>query len=103
MGSVYRVPFWYAEDMTEAVTALKQQGIRTYAAHLEGEAAYEKEDYRRACAFFVGNEGNGLREEIAELADVYVKIPMSGNVESLNASIAAAVLMFEGSRQRRGN
>ncbi len=102
MGSVYRVPFWYAKDMTEAVTALKQQGIRTYAAHLEGETDYEQEDYRGACAFLIGNEGNGLRKEIAELADVYIKIPMSGNVESLNASIAAAVLMFEGSRQRRG-
>lgn len=102
MGSVYRVPFWDTEDVPAAVRAMKEQGIRTYAAHLEGKSAYEEEDYRGPCAFFVGNEGNGLRKEIAELADAYVKIPMCGKVESLNASVAAAVLMFEGSRQRRG-
>lgn len=49
----------------------------------------------------IGNEGNGLRDEIAKLADTYIIIPMAGQVESLNAAIAATVLMFETSRQRR--
>ena len=51
----------------------------------------------------IGNEGNGLSDEIADLADTYVKIPMEGQVESLNAAIAASVLMFEAARQRRKN
>ena len=52
-------------------------------------------------AVLFGNEGNGLRDEVAELADEYILIPMMGEVESLNAAIAATVLMFEAGRQRR--
>ena len=102
MGSVYRMPFCYVEDLKEGICCLKKRGIHTYAAHLEGSQNYEKEDYRKPCAFLIGNEGNGLRKEIADLADIYIKIPMKGQVESLNAAIAASVLMFEAARQRRG-
>ena len=49
----------------------------------------------------IGNEGNGLSDEIADLADNYIKIPMAGKVESLNAAISATLLMYECSRQRR--
>lgn len=102
MGSVYRMPFCYAENLEEAIEKIKQAGIHTYAAHLLGKNDYDQEDYRTSCAFFIGNEGNGLREEIAQAAQTYVKIPMSGQVESLNAAIAASVLMFEVRRQRKG-
>lgn len=102
MGSVYRMPFIYAEDLNEIFPLLRERGIRTYAAHLQGKNSYDKEDYSGGTAFLIGNEGNGLREEIAEQADVWVRIPMAGQVESLNAAIAASVLMFEAARQRRG-
>ena len=49
----------------------------------------------------IGNEGNGLSDEVAECADTYIKIPMGGEVESLNAAVSAALLMYECSRQRR--
>ena len=49
-----------------------------------------------------GAEGNGLREETAALADTYIKIPMEGRVESLNAAMASGILMYEAARQRRG-
>lgn len=101
MGSVFRMPFWYAEDLTGAIQDMKVQGVTTYAAHLGGDCDYDEPDYRKPSAFFIGNEGNGLRDEVAELADYYLKIPMAGKVESLNAAIAAAVLMFEAGRQRR--
>ena len=101
MGSICRMPFYYAEDFDAAIREIKAKGIHTYAAHLDGARAYDGEDYRRPCAFFIGNEGNGLRDEVAGQADTCVKIAMEGQVESLNAAIAAAVLMFEGSRQRR--
>lgn len=57
-------------------------------------------DYRSGSAFLVGNEGNGLREETAQAADTYIRIPMEGRVESLNAAVAGAILMYEASRQR---
>ena len=101
MGSVFRVPFRYVEDLTETIREMMRQGIRTYAAHLDGTLAYDEPDYREPAAFFIGNEGNGLRDEVAELADTYIRIPMAGQVESLNAAIAATVLMFEAGRQRR--
>ena len=61
---------------------------------------YDDINYHRA-AFLIGNEGNGLREETAALADRYIKIPMSGQVESLNAAVSTAILMYEFRRQRR--
>lgn len=101
MGSVYRMPFHYTEDITGAVSWMKENGIRTYAAHLDGSRVYDEEDYTKPCAFFIGNEGNGLRAEVARQADTYIHIPMAGQVESLNAAAAATVLMFEAGRQRR--
>ena len=57
----------------------------------------------KGTAFLIGNEGNGLSDEIAGLADTYVRIPMEGSVESLNAAVSAALLMYETNRQRRRN
>ena len=101
MGSIYRMPFVYVEDLGKGIQDLKDKGITTYAAHLEGTNSYDEEDLTNPCAFLIGNEGNGLRREIADMADCYVKIPMLGQVESLNAAIASSVLMFEAARQRR--
>lgn len=101
MGSVYRVPFVYVEELSDAIVRIKSKNIRLYAAHLRGTGNYEDENYRSATGFLIGNEANGLTEETAAMADCYVKIPMLGQVESLNAAVAASVLMFEAARQRR--
>ncbi len=101
MGSVFRVPFAYSDDLAGSIRKLKEKKIKCYAAHLEGACAYDKADYRGSSAVLIGNEGNGLRKEIAGCADQFVKIPMCGQVESLNAAVAASVLMFEAARQRR--
>ncbi len=101
MGAAYRMPFLYMEDILEGIRLLKEEQIHVYAAHLEGKYSYDIEDYRKGTAFLIGNEGNGLRQEIADMADTWVRIPMQGQAESLNAAVAAAVLMFEVSRQRR--
>ncbi len=101
MGSIYRMPFYVAEDLKQTVLDLKQQGIFMYAAHLKGTLCYDEPNYRKPTAFMIGNEGNGLSEELADCADTYIKIPMEGRVESLNAAISAALLMYETKRQRR--
>lgn len=101
MGAIFRMPFVYTDDLPGAVNSLKKHDIRVFAAHLEGERAYDEEDYRQGSAFLIGNEGSGLRPEVAACADVLVRIPMEGMAESLNAAVAAAVLMFEVSRQRK--
>ncbi|MBE5973918.1 MAG: RNA methyltransferase [Paenibacillaceae bacterium] len=101
MGSVFRVPFVYTDNLTDSILQLKKKGIKLYAAHLNGRNNYEKEDYTVDTGFLIGNEANGLTEDTARLADAYIKIPMMGSVESLNAAVAASVLMFETARQRR--
>lgn len=101
MGSIYRVPFIYVEDFKETLVLLKERKICLYAAHLDGENNYDQEDYTGDTGFLIGNEANGLSEEIASMADRYIKIPMMGQVESLNAAVASSILMFETARQRR--
>ena len=100
MGSVYRMPFYYADDLHAVLREWKTQGIALYAAHLKGKHTYDCEDYRKPSAFLIGNESQGLTEETASLANHYIRIPMSGQVESLNAAVAAAILMYEARRQK---
>ena len=101
MGSVFRVPFFYTYDIKKTVRELQERGVHLYAAHLGGKNNYDQEDYTGDIGFLIGNEGNGLTDELSNMADTWVKIPMAGKVESLNAAIAAAILMFETARQRR--
>lgn len=101
MGAVYRMPFVYVPDFGAAVAALRQRGITVYAAHLEGSVSYDMVKYPARMAFMIGNEANGLTNGAARAADQCVRIPMEGEVESLNAAVAAAILMYEAYRQAR--
>lgn len=100
MGALYRMPFAYEKDLDEVLRKVKEKGIAVYAAHLKGKQEYYREDYTKGCAFLIGNEGNGLSDHLSEQADTYIRIPMEGQVESLNAAVAAAILMYEVKRQR---
>lgn len=101
MGSVYRVPFLYTDDLCETMRTLQKHNVSVYAAHLGGTKVYDECDYCGNTAFLIGNEGNGLREETARCADGLVRIPMEGCVESLNAAVASSILLYEAYRQRR--
>lgn len=100
MGSVFRVPFVYVEDVEKTLDILHEAGIATYAAHLKGENYYDSFSFKEGTAFLIGNEGNGLKKQTADKAKSYLKIPMEGQVESLNAAIATSLLMYEAHRQR---
>lgn len=101
MGSIYRVPFVYVDDLRATLSLLKKQNIHLYAAHLAGKNSYDEEDYQGGTGFLIGNEAGGLEEETAAMADTLIRIPMLGQVESLNAAVASAILMYETARQRR--
>ncbi len=94
MGSVYRVPCFYTEDLPGTVDEMKEKGIMIYAADLKGDRFFHEEEYGRKTAFLIGNEGNGLKEETLGMADFRIKIPMKGKTESLNAAVAASLLMY---------
>ena len=101
MGAVYRVPFLYVEDFKETLCQLKDRKVRLFAAHLKGTKTFDKADYSGKVGIMIGNEANGLSDEAAELAEEKVRIPMAGSVESLNAAVAAALLMYEAFRKQK--
>ena len=103
MGAIYRVPFLYLEDIETILQQLRQKNITTYAAHLEKSESYDSYDYGKGTAFIIGNEGNGLSDRALENAEKRLFIPMCGQVESLNAAVAASILMYEAARQRRNS
>lgn len=102
MGAVYRVPFFYADQLEQTVMRLREKGFLIYGAHLQGSVSFERPDYRVPCACMIGNEGNGLSDSLASLAHQRIRIPMEGKAESLNAAVSAALIMYEAYRQRRG-
>lgn len=103
MGSLFRVPFYQTEDFLQEIRLLQGRNIKVYAAYLEGSELYDVMDYRGGSAFVIGNEGNGLKRESALAADERIRIPMAGKLESLNAGVSAALLVYEAARQRRAD
>jgi len=102
MGAIYRVPFVYTDDLPNVIGLFKNIGINIYAAVLSEKAKeYDSYNYCSETAFVIGNEGNGLTEETVAAATGQIYIPMVGDGESLNASMAAGILMYEANRQRR--
>jgi len=100
MGSIFRVPFVYENDFLDAIDFIRNRNVPIYAAHLDGKNSYTAEKYNGPTAFLIGNESSGLKDETAKKADVLIRIPMGGKVESLNAAIATTVLLYEAKRQR---
>lgn len=100
MGSVFRVPFCYVENLTETIGKLNRQNFMTYSAHLQGKNFYDY-DYQKPTIFCIGNEGNGLSDALSDTTLHKIRIPMMGKVESLNAATASTVLMYEAMRQRK--
>lgn len=95
MGSIFRMPFVYCEDFIKALNKIKEKGITIYAAYLHGGVPYKEIKFDSNYAILIGNEGNGLTDSAVNAANKRVFIPMSGEIESLNAAVAAAILMYK--------
>ena len=87
-------------NLSQAINQLKECGLWITGADMTGNEMY-KEDLKGAIAIVVGSEGKGISKKIKENCDFLVSIPMLGKINSLNASVAASVLMYEALRQRR--
>ncbi len=94
MGAIYRMKVSYCGDIRDAVKSCREKGFCVYAAHLKGKVFYDETVYAERTAVIIGNESRGISGEVSQLADVLVKIPMEGRAESLNAAVAAAILMY---------
>lgn len=101
MGSIFRVPFIYVKDLKEVIQKLYSKNINIYASSLEGAIEYDAPDYTKDIAFIIGNEAAGISKEVLDIVKDKVKIPMLGEVESLNAAVAGSILMYEAARQKR--
>ena len=98
MGSIFYIPIIYDNDLN-LLKKLKSEGFDLVATSLEESKNFFEEDLSGKVILSVGNEGNGISEEIFELADKKVKIPMPGGAESLNVGVATSIILFEKVRQ----
>jgi TrmH family RNA methyltransferase len=101
-GSVFRLPL-ISVRAEEGFARLREAGVTIWTTAVEGAKPAPDVDLAGAVALLIGNEGNGVPDEVARLADGAVTIPCPGAVESLNAAVAASVLLYEASRQRAGH
>ncbi len=101
MGSIFHIPVCYGGGIVEMLQSVKQKGFKLCASHLEGSVSIYEADLSGNTALIIGSEAEGISDDTAKKADLLVKIPMAGRAESLNASVAAGVMMFEAMRQRQ--
>ena len=99
-GAVNHVPIVRVESLGEITKSLKAAGITVVACTEKTDQPLSACDFRLPVAIVLGNEGRGVSEELLWNADAKARIPLSGQVESLNAAVAAAVVMYEVQRQR---
>ena len=101
MGAIFRMPFIYASDITDIILNIKDNGYNVYGTAIEGSIVYDKADYTKGAGIVIGNEANGISDRVLGYITDRIRIPMEGGIESLNAAVAAAVVMYEAARQRR--
>ena len=92
-GAVEHVKVARVTNINQTIRELKNQGIWVYAADVKGED-YRKVNFSGACALVIGSEGEGISQLTLDLCDQAVSIPMSGVIDSLNASVAAGILLY---------
>ena len=89
-------------NMAACIRELKQRGVWIYGTAADGAADLYHTDLKGPAAIVIGSEGQGMSRLVAESCDLLVSIPMKGQISSLNASAAAAILLYEAVRQRSG-
>jgi len=95
MGSGFRVGFAHAEVLCDALDVLREKGYAIIASDLKGADFYERPDCGRKFVLVIGNEARGISDEVRACANCLVKLPMRGGAESLNAAVAAGIMMYE--------
>lgn len=95
MGSGFRVPVSMTDDLPAMLAALRARGYSVIASSLHGAPFYENAPHGGRFALVIGNEARGVSEAVMEVADVRLKLPMRGGAESLNAAVAAGIMMYE--------
>ncbi len=93
MGSIFRVPF-AVDDLVSVVEALKAEGVVVYGAALEDSVNFREVEFAEKAAVVIGNEANGISFSVLNSVSERIRIPMQGEVESLNAAVSAAIILY---------
>lgn len=101
MGAIFRIKVIESDDLSKTIKEMKKHKIKVVATSLQTDKSIYDISYEKT-AIVIGNEANGVSERVFETVDEKVKIPMAGKTESLNASVATAIVLYEAVRQKMG-
>ena len=101
-GALEYVPVARVTNIANTIDALKERGVWVFGADMNGDD-YTKTDFDAPCALVIGNEGKGIGALTAKKCDAIISLPMHGKINSLNASVAAGILMYEVVRSRKAD
>ena len=99
MGAIFRINIIQSDDLVATIKEIKKHKFKVIATSLQTNDSIYDIDYKKS-AIIIGNEANGVSQEVMETADKKVKIPMLGKTESLNAAVATGVMLYEYVRQK---
>lgn len=102
-GALHRIDVCRHESLEEVLKFMKESGLKTIAATEKAEQDLYQTDLTGPLALIIGSEEKGISQSLLRMADQLVSIPMRGKIASLNVSVAAGIVLFEGIRQRQGN
>ena len=100
-GAVEYVPVCRVTNIASTIRDLKEDGFWIAGCDMDGDVTYDKADYSGSLAVVIGSEGSGIRDGVAKSCDFMISIPMAGRVNSLNAAVAAGIVIFEAARMRK--
>ena len=95
MGSIFRMTFAFSGDLPASLRDLREKGFSVLSSQLDGEPFYERKDVSSSFVLIVGNEGNGISDPVKAEATHRLRLPMRGGAESLNAAVAAGIMMYD--------
>lgn len=101
-GTAFTIPLVKIGNINNTIEKLKEKRFWIYGLDMKGEKTIYEENYTEATVFIIGNEGDGIRQKTLEACDMLLNIPISTNVESLNASVSTAITLYEWRKQRLG-
>ncbi len=101
VGQIDKIPLVRVTNVNDAIRTLKENKFWVIGLDQEGKSVVSEQDFTMPTCFVIGSEGSGMRAQTQKLCDFLVRIPMEHDVESLNASVSAAVLMYEWKRRKQ--
>lgn len=95
MGSIFRIPIFIANDLPTTLCHFKSNGFSLIASELSTENFFQRQHVAKCYCLIIGNEGNGISPAVSQIATHHLALPMKGGTESLNAAIAAGIMMYD--------